>query len=365
MLRGLGEGAGGAPFFVRWVVRWVFGWLVNCSLLYLKYDTAMSKDFGLFTDILFLDLSPWKVKLAEAKFLEMLHDIEKENYQYQPLYDVAFLKPLNAKKRYYHAKIEGEAISLFNRIHRQMELSDHEDERAYLFDTILHKRLEQALRDVDKIIRQRLLSFEDIRLAGDDVYIMHYLKYQLVRLYLEVQDGYRGLVDGEPLTAEEIFIKYFGETGPMEGVIVEAGRINLPKPKSNRSLEPEAQIFIALKREIREAKKSVLRYDEIIFSPDRFAVFEEQLFDHELIDKDYNFNNKHGQLRELAAAYHAAIKNGYFNKQLNKNKAITALHIRKFLDHRYNASLDKQFRTWANKKDELNEFIDNNSNWLK
>src|SRR5690606_33960864 len=96
----------------------------------------------------------------------------------------------------------------------------------------------------------------------------------------------------------------------------------------------------------------------IIKDSGRFSRFEEELFSHELIDENYNFKNQHGQIQELAAIFQTLIKKGYFNKrQFPKNKEIKPVDIRKFLDHRYNSNTDKQFRTWANKPDELADFV--------
>ena len=54
----------------------------------------MPNDLPPFNEILHLHLRPWKTTGSEQKFRELLHSLPKENYHHQPLYEVAFTKPL-------------------------------------------------------------------------------------------------------------------------------------------------------------------------------------------------------------------------------------------------------------------------------
>ncbi len=74
----------------------------------------MSNDLEIFNDILHLHLRPWKVAYSEQKFRELLHLLVKENYHHQPLYELAFHKPLTGKTRYYRAFIDNEAPGFLN-----------------------------------------------------------------------------------------------------------------------------------------------------------------------------------------------------------------------------------------------------------
>lgn len=161
----------------------------------------------------------------------------------------------------------------------------------------------------------------------------------------------------EAISEEELHQQYFSEQAPSKSLIIEAVKLNLPLPASQVTAKPQTVQSEAKAFDFRPEKKGIISYDAIIKDSGRFSRFEE-LFLHELIDENYTFKNQHGQIQELAAIFQTHIKKGYFNKrQFPKNKEIKPVDIRKFLDHRYNSNTDNQFRTWANKPDELADFV--------
>ncbi len=63
--------------------------------------------------MLFLDLRPWKKRdVSESKYKELMLGLRKEDFSFQPLYEVVFEKPLTAKRKCYHALIESETARL-------------------------------------------------------------------------------------------------------------------------------------------------------------------------------------------------------------------------------------------------------------
>lgn len=117
-----------------------------------------------------------------------------------------------------------------------------------------------------------------------------------------------------------------------------------------------------IKADIREPVKGVLKYDDIIAKADRFALAEREIFEVGLIDADYKFNKSRGNVEKMAAIFHIMIQKNYF-KPLSfagGQKKITDLQIRKFLNYRYAASIDKEFRNFKKKK-AFDAYISNNA----
>jgi len=186
----------------------------------------------------------------------------------------------------------------------------------------------------------------------------------LIRLYLEIQESYSENLKDEPLSEEEIYLTYFNEQTPIPSLIIPADKINIVKSPLMIKKEESKKSFNARRSDIREDSKGVLSYEQIIKNQSRFAQIEEELFSNGFIDENYQYIDKHGQKQKFAAIYHQLIRKGYFNNRIFPgNKEIKSAVIRKFLDHRYNVDLDKQFRTWANIQDELLKFIEKDY-WL-
>lgn len=124
-------------------------------------------------------------------------------------------------------------------------------------------------------------------------------------------------------------------------------------------------LFAPEKDDFRDIKKGVLKYEQIIKNPDRFARFEELLYENHYIGTNYVFKKKHGQINEMAMIYHYLINMSYFNERcLPTIRKITDLDIRNFLNYRYQADIIKQFNTFSNNTKEINTFVENNR-WLE
>jgi hypothetical protein len=138
------------------------------------------------------------------------------------------------------------------------------------------------------------------------------------------------------------------------------------KLEQNNRIDSEIQdaLFCSLNFDFRNEKKGVFSYKQMIKNSSRFAQLEEELFNNGYIAKNYQFSDNHGQKQYLAAYYHQLIRKGYFNNRIfPENISNTNLYIRKFLDHRYNTNVDKQFRNWDNNQNALVDFIEKDY-WL-
>lgn len=328
-----------------------------------------SPAFDTFQNILFLELRPWmNTTIPEAKYKELQQNLKKEYYAFQPLYEVDFTKPLSARRKYYHALIETEAIQYLNAFNNEMSAALNDQEKKYWVHTTLTKSISQKLKEVKDTIESfgyHLNKFSDSSTNNntlDDAYIIQLLRFQLIRIYLEIQDGYKQHLKEDALTFEELNEKYFSET-LSTSYIKEAAKLNLTSSSNSINAKPVSPSFEPKAFDFRPVAKGILSYQTIIKNSDRFLRFEEQLFSHDLIDENYNFRNKHGQKQELAAAFQTLIQKGYFNaRKFPENKVIKPVEIRKFLDYRYTSNTDKQFRDWNN-PDKLSDFV-SSRHWI-
>lgn len=330
----------------------------------------MNNELNLYHKILFLELRPWANReFSEAKYKELLNAVKKEDFAFQPLYELSFLKPLSNKRRYYHALIENEATRYLNTIYSIFVGAYNDQEKYFWSHDTLSKVMAQKLTETAARISEHnyFLSTLTNPLEKnqadtntlDEIYILQLLKFQLIRIYLELQTIFNGYLKDDAYTEAELNEIYFKEPIPNESFLVPAKKINKPVPASQVTAKPDEVQFKVRAFDFRSEKKGILPYTDIIQDPSRFSRFEEQLFAEKLIDEDYDFKNEHGQIQELAASFHVLIKKGYFHKFKFPGKVpIKPLDIRKFLDHRYNSNTDKQFRTWANNPDKLASFID-------
>lgn len=322
-------------------------------------------------NILFMRLQPWANRnTSEAKYNQLNHEIKKVHFSFQPLYEVVFPKPLSEKRKYYHILITNEVTQYLNAINVEISASLIDSEKAYWVHSAL-RGLSQKLKEINESIIKSNFSLPNLTAKSvnddikDDTYIIQYLRIQLTRTYLEVQDSYKEHLKEEPLSFQELNEKYFSDA-VSDDCIKPAAKIKQVTSKIDANANPPAQEFKprAFDTHLKNIPPAVLKYQEVIKNQDRFLRFEQRLFDTGFIDNNYSFQNKHGRKQELAAAYIIMINKGCFNsiKHPGKKK-IKESAIRKFLDYRYGANTDKLFREWLNKPEAHQAFVDSR-HWL-
>jgi hypothetical protein len=333
----------------------------------------MKNTLELYNEILFLNLRPWVYgSHSEMKFKQLLLDEKKEYYTGQPLYKVEFVQPLTNIRKYYKTIIELEAIRFLNSLHEEIQLAQNKYEKQYIVHVTLTKALSQKLTETAQVISERSYStsqydFSNPGITGDkaignESYVLHYLKSQLIRLYLEVQDLFPEYSKESMLSVDEIYYKYFDEQAPKESNIVKSENTSITNHLQNIESE-EKTVFNPIKGDFKILKKGINSYSQLVKNPSRFAFVEEKLFEKGLI-KDYIFIDTYRNKKYLAAFYHQLIRKGYFNTRIFPgNIEIKSLQVRKFLDYRYNANVDKQFRLWENDEKALLEYIEKDY-WL-
>ncbi|MEX2335704.1 MAG: DUF6617 family protein [Fulvivirga sp.] len=328
-----------------------------------------------FNRILFLNLRPWLlVEVSDLKFKQDLAELKKVYHQYQPSFEISFPKPLNNRRKYFYTLINSETIQFLNYIHTQVSESINANAKKYHIHMALTRTLKEKLNETAQIINDRNYSpetfdpkfgiLQESAQLADEAYVLYLLKHQLIRLYLEIQDAYTEHLKEDALTEDDIYLTFFNHTAPNPSHIIEADKITIAKPVEKSESVHKQTSFKPITTDFRDEAKGVLSYSTIVKNQDRFARFEESLRLHDYIDDNYNFLDKHGMKQELAMIYHLLISKGYFNPiRFNPNKAIKEVDIRKFLDHRYNTDLDKQFRTYRKNQEEIATFVDQHY-WL-
>jgi hypothetical protein len=326
----------------------------------------MSNELEMYHNILFID-RPWlDNKTSGQKYQQLYHALSKENLAQQPIYEFAFPKPLTSKRKYFYKLFENEANRYINTIHSLISQASNENEKKYWIHPTLTKKLKDKLTQTETVIKSNNFFLSHIddksheQKHTDDAYIIQCLKYQLIRLYLEIQNSFPAYVKEDLLTEDDIHSLYFSEPAPAKSFLVPATPLNLPKPATAIVIKPAEQTFKVIKGDIREDQRGILNYADIIAKPDSFALAEEEFFSSELLDLQYKFIKKRGNVEKMAALYHILIQKQHFKTHSFKDgrKKITDLQIRKFLNHRYIATIDREFRNFKDKPT-LDEYLSN------
>ena len=156
--------------------------------------------------------------------------------------------------------------------------------------------------------------------------------------------------------------KYLTDKEPISETINDS--IIKPEPITVKPQETQRVLFTPILDDNRPLKKGVASYHDLVRIPHRFGLFEEKLFQNDYITDKYAYCGKQGYKNQLAIIFHVLIEKNYFKKfNDSTKKKITSKDIEKFLSHRYDIDLDKQFRSYIKKPDERANFIEATS-WL-
>ena len=310
---------------------------------------------------------------SEDLFASLLSKTKKKEPQFPHLYEIEFIRHFNNKTNYYSRYIHNATNSYLDNFKEIMDTAEILEQK-YLINDCLKKMLPTLLEDTGKQIQLNKYDLEyinphkanfqlDIEYKNK-TYIIHYLKLSFIKIYLEIQEQFKDLLPDESLLEEDLYLQYLKEPVPQKSFLKETQIIEVSNtlgvsPQGNK--KPE---FNAIKDDNRPPKKGVLSYFDLIRNQIRFATFEEKLFANDYIDHKFEYCGKHGYLKQLAIIAHHIIEKNYFHKFNNTTKkVIVDKEITKFLEYRYNANIDKQFRELASKPTERANFTDKHS-WI-
>ena len=192
----------------------------------------MSQKLNLINDILYRDNRPWKMEqYSEPKFKQLLNDIKPVQPKQPPLYHIEFEKPITFKRKYFIKLIDKDAAAFLNEIHTAVKRSQSVNHKKFQVYPALNKTLKDLLLATNQIITERDLQEDKFKPekgkipkgnTADEAFIFHYLKHQLIRLYLEISESYPDYRKTENLEIEDLYATFFSEIPPDPVVIIPA-----------------------------------------------------------------------------------------------------------------------------------------------
>lgn len=304
----------------------------------------MLPNLNIYNDILHISLRPWLLNHSDQKYNQLFVETLEIFPLSQPLYKVNFPKPFSKKRKYFHRLINNEAIQFFNASNQNIQSAESDNEKLFHVDYVI-KSLDSKCRDTEEVIRLKTLPFEDISPLNDDAYIVHYLKFQLIRLYLEFQSAHFSILNQEPITKHELLENYFHESVDQKFIVEETHQFIINPAPITQSPEPDA--FEAKNYDFRGEKTGVFSYTEIVERTTALGRIESILVDEKIITNDYDFIKSRGNDKKLSAILamlHQSPILKKFHFRSRGKKPIEPKHVKTFFNHRYNSKIDKEFR---------------------
>ncbi len=335
----------------------------------------MDNKLTLFDQILYGNLIPsLDNNKPDEKFVSMISQIETVYPSFQNLHEFNFHRPFNNKTQYYHKLITNGATAYCNQIFDLINADDNFRLQKYWYNDTLKKKLISRLETIGKMLKEkqydidfinpRKTSFEIDTEHKTETYIIHLVKVALIKMYLEIQEAFKHLTTEDLFIEDDLYTRFIKENIPDKSFLVEAKKIDIMQndqisPRGSKT--PEFKQILA---DFRSESKGIPSYKNLIKNPQRFAMFETELFNYGYINTEYTFTAKHGYKNELAIIYHHLIARGYFKNFNDANRTLfKPRDFVKFLDYRYKTDADKQFRLLNNKIQKRAKFIEKRP-WL-
>lgn len=328
-------------------------------------------DLKAINDILSGSLAPWLASNQSADKLKVNLQAQKKIELDIPLsFTLEFEAAYTVKAKYYSLIVHNSIQKYIEAFINNFTNSINEDHRAYLVSQALGKDISQKLADTARIISERNYSFSDlnkpeISSLRDDIFILHLIKHSLIWLYQEIKEITEGQIEYDYLDQPAIHATFFQEYVDYPTFIKD-----IPEPLK-KAIEVEKfnkvpQVKFEPKMyDFRGEKKGVLPFEELVLKPDMLQRVEEKLFELGIIDSSYAFikSKKNSNSKTLALIMLAVIEKGYLRQSIRR-KAVTSQQYRKFIEHRYQTDIDRQFRNEQNNKLVIQSFIEDHF-WLK
>ncbi|MCX7547763.1 hypothetical protein OS188_07350 [Xanthomarina sp. F1114] len=297
---------------------------------------------------------------TERDYKELYQSLNTDAlYKAAPLFTIEFAeKPFGAKRKYYKAVIDNQAVSNFNNLIEDFPENTIEQEYKFNYQQ-LYNRYKHYLIDVKSYIDKHNLS--RVTLSNENTYIIQYLKANMIWLFMELQERFSKYGNEDEMSIEEVYKYYFNEElNELEIKPSEIGKTTIqPKQIENA--------FTAIEDDLphRTVKGNVLSYSQIVKYPRSLSRAEEMMFEFGIIDKNYDFieNKAKSNKTVLGAIYFLFIQKQYFNDiKMNPFKKIKPIDIVRFLNNRYNTNARKQLKILEGDDEKRNAII--NSDYL-
>ena len=311
-----------------------------------------------------------KVTLTDIQFNEELKGLSNESPIATPLYQVEFKKALTPIRKYYFKLVANTTTKFLNEIIEESKKDKIDVEYEYTFKSI-KSRIEQYFHFIREHISNNQLTEDVYQTAtqnriSDEAYVIHFMKYNCIMLYMELQERFKEYIKIETLEIEEVQETYLYEEASKESIIVP-----YDGPKTQYVTKTSEKVFYPIKGDLthREYNNKILDFETVIKRPDALMLIESKLNEYEIIDNNYNFipNKEKSNKQTLAATILKMYQKGYFNeRRYSPTKPINDRDITKFFAHRYgnNSDTNKEFRNFkSSEKIKYNKIV-NNIIWL-
>jgi hypothetical protein len=190
----------------------------------------MSQYLTQIRELLFREYRPWMMEsYSETKFKQLLNTIKTPVEKIAPRYAIEFDRPITFKRKFFVELINADVIEFLNEIHTAVRRSESTNHKKFQVYNALNKSIKDLLIATSNTLTQRELDQSLFKPIGgkirkgnntDEAFIFHYLKHQLIRLYLEISEAYPSYRKSENLELEDLYETHFAETAPEQPVII-------------------------------------------------------------------------------------------------------------------------------------------------
>lgn len=335
----------------------------------------MNNELTQLDEILYKGLRPWlDTNKPDEKFTPVISKIKTVYPGFQMLYEIDFIRPFNSKTEYYQKLILNESVAYCNNVVELINEDDNTKLKKYWLNDTLNNKLQTRLKDIGSIIKEKQYDISYINPRKNSfvqdadhktaTYVMQLLKTAFIRIYLEIQEVFKELFSHQLLIEDDFYTRFLNEPVPDNSFLKEVPQTIIIDNKLIKAQGTQKPEFTPILDDNRPLIKGVGSYHDLVKNPQRFGMFEENLFLNDYIDTNYAYCGKHGYKNQLAIIYHVVIEKQYFKTFNDSTKRkISPTDIVKFLNHRYGVDIDKQFRSYKDKIEERTQFLESTS-WL-
>ena len=267
-----------------------------------------------FHRIISSDLKPWVSALSNDRYKVLTKELEIPESNYNPSYTLDFIKAFSPKSKYYEALIKNEVINYLNDLGSLFFGNESENIRINVIYHSLQKEILPLLKKTNEVIETEKYKSSYINLKSfiksanevkENTFILHFLKAQLIALYLEIQNLGEDYLQTDFLEMEDLYFQVFNQEPPTFYSIDKVSD-NPSLQKSDgyqpRQIKKEESGFKPILGDLEGVIETLVTYENII-NQEEFAKVEDELRYHGIIDMEYHFikNKKESNSRNLAA----------------------------------------------------------------
>jgi hypothetical protein len=188
----------------------------------------MDNSLNLLDTIIYDGLRPW---LDENKVPDMfttrLDTVSLVEPTFQSILEFEFYRPIDIKTQYYQKLITNACNDYCNKVIAQINEDDNRNLQCFKLGDTLKKKLPKRLAEISKVIKERQYDIQHInpKTSSFDIdqdhkietYIFQLLKLAFVKMYLEIQAPFIGLLPEINLSVfimDDVYIRLLKEPVP-------------------------------------------------------------------------------------------------------------------------------------------------------